>query len=114
EAEEAEPALETDGDIIATTVAIVEMMDELELDLVGVPTSYKDLPERYDGVTEIGMGMEPDMEIILSLIPTEVLTVTTLADYVQDSFSEADVPATYMNLDSVDNMYEEIEALGEK
>src|SRR5690625_3011663 len=116
EAEEAasEESQETDGDIIATTVAIVETMDELELDLVGVPTSYKDLPERYDGVTEIGMAMEPDMEIILSLKPTEVLTVTTLADYVQDSFSEADVPATYMNLDSVDNMYEEIEALGEK
>lgn len=112
--EEAEPALETDGDIIATTIAIVEMMDALELDLVGVPTSYKDLPARYEGVTEIGMAMEPDMEVILSLKPTDVLTVTTLAEYVQDSFSEADVPATYMNLDSVDNMYEEIEALGEK
>lgn len=112
--EEAEPALETDGDIIATTVAIVEMMDELELDLVGVPTSYKDLPARYEGVTEIGMAMEPDMEVILSLKPTDVLTVTTLADYVQDSFAQADVPATYMNLDSVENMYEEIEALGEK
>ncbi|MCF3943392.1 heme ABC transporter substrate-binding protein IsdE [Oceanobacillus alkalisoli] len=114
EAEEAEPALETDGDIIATTVAIVEMMDALELDLVGVPTSYKDLPARYDGVTEIGMAMDPDMETILSLKPTDVLTVTTLTDYVQDSFSETDVPATYMNLDSVENMYEEIEALGDK
>src|SRR5699024_2336558 len=40
-----ESELETDGDIIATTVAIVEIMDRLELDLVGVPTSYKDLPE---------------------------------------------------------------------
>lgn len=114
EAEEAEPALETDGDIIATTVAIVEMMDVLELDLVGVPTSYKEPPARYDGVTEIGMAMDPDMETILSLKPTDVLTVTTLTDYVQDSFSETDVPATYMNLDSVENMYEEIEALGEK
>jgi iron complex transport system substrate-binding protein len=113
-AEEEEAALETNGDIIATTVALVEITDALELDLVGVPTSYKDLPERYDGVTEVGMAMDPDLEIIMSLQPDEVLTVTTLTDYVQDSFTETDIPATYMNLDSVENMYEEIRALGEK
>lgn len=111
---EEEASLETDGEIIATTVAIVEMMDELELDLVGVPTTYKDLPERYDGVTEVGMAMDPDLEIILSLQPTEVLTVTTLTDYVEETFDQADVNANYMNLESVESMYEEILDLGER
>lgn len=112
--EEAETELETDGRIIATTVALVEIMDALELDLVGVPTTYKDLPERYDGVPEVGMAMDPDLEIILSLKPTEVLTVTTLTDYVNDAFSQSDIPATYTNLDSVESMYNEILSLGER
>lgn len=111
--EEAE-ALETDGDIIATTVALVEIMDELKLDLIGVPTTYKDLPERYEGLPEIGMAMSPDMELILSLKPTEVLTVTTLTDYVEKTFTETDTPATYMDLESVEGMYEGIQSLGEK
>ena len=112
-AEETE-ALETNGDIIATTVALVEIMDALELDLVGVPSTYKDLPERYDGLPEVGMAMSPDMERILSLKPTEVLTVTTLTDYVEETFTETDTPATYMDLESVEGMYDGIQSLGEK
>lgn len=111
---EEKTALETNGRIIATTVALVEIMDALELDLVGIPTSYKDLPARYEGVTEVGMAMDPDLEIILSLKPDEVLTVTTLTSYVNDAFSETDIPATYVNLESVENMYEEIIDLGER
>src|SRR5699024_7344365 len=87
-----ESELETDGDIIATTVAIVEIMDRLELDLVGVPTSYKDLPERYSDATEVGMAMDPDMEIIKSLKPTDVLSVTTLQADLEDSFKKTDTP----------------------
>lgn len=114
DAEAEEEVLETDGNIIATTVALVEIMDQLELDLVGVPTTYKDLPERYQGLPEVGLAMSPDMEMILSLKPTEVLTVTTLKDYVEETFTETDTPATYMDLESVEGMYEEIQSLGEK
>jgi len=112
--EESEATLETDGDIIATTVAIVEIADALELDLIGVPTSYKDLPERYDGVPEVGMAMDPDLELILSLKPDEILTVTTLTDYVEEKFDQADVNANYMNLESVEDMFAEIQDLGER
>src|SRR5699024_6109183 len=109
-----ESELETDGDIIATTVAIVEIMDRLELDLVGVPTSYKDLPERYSDATEVGMAMDPDMEIIKSLKPTDVLSVTTLQEDLEDSFEKTDTPVTFVDLESVEGMYDSILALGEK
>src|SRR5690625_3771847 len=116
EAEEAESedAQETDGDIIATTVALVEIMDKLELDLVGVPTSYKDLPERYADATEVGMAMEPDMEIIKSLKPTEVLSVSTLQADLESNFEKTDTPVTFVDLESVDGMYEAMLDLGEK
>jgi len=106
--------LETDGQIISTTVALTEIMDELELDLVGIPTSYKDLPERYKDLPEVGLAMDPDMELILSLKPTDVLTVTTLTSYVEEKFKQTDTPATYIDLESVEGMYEGIQYLGEK
>src|SRR5690625_3428154 len=62
---------ETAGQIISTTIALTEIMDALELELVGVPTSYKELPERYQGLPEVGMAAQPDMEIIKSLQPTD-------------------------------------------
>lgn len=100
--------------IVSTTVAITEIMDELELDLVGVPTSYKDLPERYADATEVGNPMGPDMEIVRSLQPTNVLSVTNLASDLQASFESSGVPATFLDLDSVDSMFDEILTLGEK
>jgi len=116
EAEEAasEESQETDGDIIATTVALVEIMDKLELDLVGVPTSYKDLPERYDGLPEVGMAMDPDMEIVKSLKPTDVLSVTTLQADLEDTFEKTDTPVTFIDLESIEGMYNAILDLGEK
>lgn len=105
-----------DHRIVATTVAIVEMMEALDLDLVGVPTSYKDLPERYTDAIEVGMAAEPDMEIIKSLQPTDVLSATTLdAEFdLEPVFENADVPVTFINIESIEGMYESITDLGEK
>src|SRR6185437_13106564 len=64
--------------IVATTVALTEIMDALDIDLVGVPSSYKDLPTRYTNAKKVGNPMSPDMELLLSLKPTEILSVTTL------------------------------------
>lgn len=107
---------ETNGRIVATTVALTEIMDELELDLIGVPTSYKDLPERYTNATEVGMAAEPDMETIRSLKPTDVLSVTTLQNEfnLDPVFENANVPVTFVNMESLDGMYKGIHDLGEK
>ncbi|WP_026907395.1 heme ABC transporter substrate-binding protein IsdE [Paucisalibacillus globulus] len=107
-------AKDSENRVISTTVALTEITDKLELDLVGVPTTYKDLPERYEGLPEVGLAMTPDMEMIRSLKPTDVLTVTTLTSYVEETFTNGNTPATYIDLASVDGMYESILALGEK
>lgn len=100
--------------IIATTVAVTEIMDALEIDLIGVPTSYKDLPTRFDGITEVGNPMSPDMELIMSLQPKEVMSVTTLKYDLESVFEDAGIETTYVNLESIDNMYDEIIQLGQK
>jgi len=113
EVEEEQPE-QTDERIVATTVAITEFMDVLEIDLVGIPSSYKNLPERYADATEIGNPMWPDMEIVMSLQPTNVLSVTTLKEDLETDFDKINAPATFLNLESVSSMLEEIEKLGEQ
>jgi len=104
-----------EGDrIVATTVALTEIMDALEIDLVGIPSSYKELPERYADAKEVGNPMGPDMETLLSLKPTEILSVTTLKYDLQEMFDERGIDMTYVNLESIDGMHNEILKLGEK
>ena len=106
---------EQDGyGIVATTVALTEIMDALEIDLVGVPSSYKELPERYADAKEVGNPMSPDMEMLLSLKPTEIFSVTTLKYDLQETFEERGIDMTYANLESIDAMHEEILKIGEK
>lgn len=111
--EETEAEEEEEHRIVATTVAATEMFDALELDLVGIPTSYKDLPERYDGLTKVGNPMSPDMELIKSLKPTDVYSVTTLQTDLEDVFNSVDVNGTFMDLQSVEGVLQELLNLGE-
>ena len=106
---------EQDSDrIVATTVAVTEIMDALEIDLIGIPTSYKDLPKRYDDATEIGNPMSPDMETIMSLKPTEVMSVSTLQYDLEPIFDDTGIGASYINLETLDDMQLEILSIGER
>lgn len=100
--------------IVATTVALTEIMDALEIDLVGVPSSYKELPERYTNAKQVGNPMSPDMELLLSLKPTEIMSVTTLEYDLAALFEERGIEMTYVNLESIDAMHREILTIGEK
>lgn len=99
--------------IVSTTVAVTEIMDALEIDLVGVPTSTKTLPARYDGLTPIGNPMSPDMEVVKSLHPTEVLSVSTLQYDLQPTFEKFGIKTDFLNLQSLGNMEETITRLGQ-
>ncbi|GGF88477.1 heme ABC transporter substrate-binding protein IsdE [Paenibacillus albidus] len=100
--------------IIATTVSSTEMMDLLDLDLVGIPTSTKVLPERYAQVEKVGNPMSPDMEKLKSLKPSEVLSVTTLKYELEPLFKSAGVEATFLDLTSLQNLEDSVVLLGEK
>lgn len=99
--------------IVSTTVAVTEIMDALEIDLVGVPTSTKTLPARYDGLTPIGNPMSPDMEVVKSLRPTEVLSVSTLQYDLQPTFEKFGIKTDFLNLQSLGSMEETITRLGQ-
>ncbi|HDR7797496.1 heme ABC transporter substrate-binding protein IsdE [Bacillus tropicus] len=105
---------ESKGRIVATTVAVTEIMDALEVDLVGVPTSSKTLPKRYKGLPEVGNPMSPDMEKVKSLKPSEVLSVTTLEYELKPVFDGVGMKANFLDLTSLKNMQNSISDLGKK
>ncbi|MEB9971309.1 heme ABC transporter substrate-binding protein IsdE [Bacillus cereus] len=100
--------------VVATTVAVTEIMDALEVDLVGVPTSSKTLPKRYKGLPEVGNPMSPDMEKVKSLKPSEVLSVTTLEYELKPVFDGVGMKANFLDLTSLKNMQSSISNLGKK
>ena len=100
--------------LVATSPAVAEICDGLELDLVGVCETSSSLPERYADVTTVGMAMNPDLEIIRSLNPDYVLSPSTLQNDLQPKYASIGVNSLFLNLKSVEGMYASIEDLGEK
>ena len=100
--------------LVATSPAVAQICNRLNLDLVGICQSSSELPERYDGVTTVGMAMNPDLEIIKSLDPDYILSPATLQNDLQPKYASIGVSSLFLNLKSVEGMYASIEGLGEK
>lgn len=113
-AEEEQGTEESEQRIIAGTVVVADILDKLDLDAIAVPETEKQLAKRFEGLPTIGNAMEPDMEIVKSLNPTEVLSVSTLEYDLQDKFKQLNIPVDFLNFQSVDAMFTEITTLGER
>ena len=94
--------------LVATSPAVVQICNRLDLDLVGICQSTSDLPERYGGVTTVGMAMNPDLEIIKSLDPDYILSPATLQNDLQPKYASIGVSSLFLNLKSVEGMYASI------
>lgn len=100
------------GGVIATSVAVTEILDALGVDVIGVPTTSYELPESTKGATEVGNPMSPDLEIIKSLNPSVVVSVDTLgSDYI-NLFKENNIPSEFVSLESLEGLKNAIDTLG--
>lgn len=106
--------VEEEHRIIAGTVVVATILDELNLDAVAIPDTVKDLPSRFDGLPNIGNAMNPDPEMIKSLNPTEVLSVSTLESDLKEPFEKLKIPADFLDLSSIESMMVEITELGDR
>ncbi|EFY03538.1 heme ABC transporter substrate-binding protein IsdE [Streptococcus dysgalactiae subsp. dysgalactiae] len=100
--------------IVATSVAVADICDCLNLDLVGVCDSkLYQLPKRYDEVKRVGLPMNPDMEVVASLKPTWILSPNSLQEDLEPKYQQLDTEYGFLNLRSVEGMYQSIKELGE-
>ena len=100
--------------VVATSVAVTEILDALGVKVSGVPTTSYELPESTEGAVEIGNPMSPDLEIIKSLNPTMVVSVDTLGSDYMNLFTENNIPSEFVSLESLDGLKEAITTLGER
>lgn len=113
-AKEKVAALSDEPRIVATSPAVAQICDRLDLDLVGVcSTTVSTIPERYEGLTEVGTAMAPDMEIMASLAPDWILSPSSLQSDLQPKYEAINTDWAFLNLKSVFGMYQSIEELVE-
>ncbi len=100
--------------IIATSPAVAEICDKLDLNLVGVcKSNVSKLPDRYKKTKKIGLAMNPDMEIMTSLKPDWILSPSSLQSDLEAKYKELHTDYAFLNLRSVSGMYRSIQELGE-
>lgn len=101
--------------IVATSAAVAQICEALDLDLVGVPETTTDsVPERYADVTTIGLPMSVDMEILASLEPDYVLSPTTLEEDLSSQYEAAGLNGYFLDLTSIEGLYESIDWMAEE
>ena len=110
----ASTAVEEDPRLVATSPATAQICDKLDLELVGVCTTSSTLPERYADLPTVGTAMSPDMEIVSSLNPDYVLSPNSLQSDLEPKYEAAGLNSIFLDLKSVEGMYDSIESLGEK
>lgn len=99
--------------IVATSAATLKVCDMLSLPLIARPKTAAEVPEKYQELPEIGSAMGPDVELIKSLRPTNILGPDTLRDVIEPKYEAAKLPYLFLNLRSVQGLYDSMALLGE-
>lgn len=100
--------------VVATSVAVTEILDKLGVKVSGVPTSSYDLPESTKDAVKVGNPMNPDLEIIKSLNPDVVVSVDTLGEDYKKLFTDNNIPSEFIDLTTLEGLKTSISTLGER
>ncbi|EOD00138.1 heme ABC transporter substrate-binding protein IsdE [Caldisalinibacter kiritimatiensis] len=98
---------------VAGTVAVVEMLDLLDVEMVGVPNSRYKLPESCNKAKRIGKPMTPDIEIIKSLNPDIFVSVSSLQPRLEKELKDSKIKSLFITNNSYDDMLDSIKILGD-
>ena len=100
--------------VVASSVAVVQILNALSVPMVGVPTSSYELPESVAQATKIGNAMSPDLEVIASLNPSVIVSVDSLSEDLKTQFETLKIESQFVNLSSYEGLLDSITALGER
>jgi len=94
----------TPAKVVTVSVGISELLNELGIVPVGVPTSSSKLPAAFDQVPRIGSSHQPDLEQIAKLQPDVILGPSSIKDNLEKSFKPANLKTAYLPVDSLEEM----------
>lgn len=99
--------------IASGTVAATQVMNELDIELVGVPQTSTELPERYSNLTEIGQAFSPNLEVVVSLESDLLVLDSNFEEKLDEQVKEYGVDTFYFNTTTFENFKNSIIELGE-
>lgn len=103
-----------DFKVAATSVAVMQICESLNISLVGIPeSSLVEIPDCYKEAVSLGSPMSPDMEILSTLSPDWVLSPSSLKNDLIPKYEAANLNYAFLNLKSVSGMYKSIFEMGE-
>ncbi|CEK37329.1 ABC transporter substrate-binding protein [Paraclostridium sordellii] len=109
-----EETIEKKPSVVAATVSGAQVLDKLDANVVGVPTTKMTLPEKLKGLPEVGQAMSPDLEIVASLEPDVFVMDNMFKEKVEESMKKYDLDTFYFDTSTYTNFLTSIEKLGAK
>lgn len=109
-----EETTEKKPSVVAATVSGAQVLDKLDANVVGVPTTKMTLPEKLKGLPEVGQAMSPDLEIVASLEPDVFVMDNMFKEKVEESMTKYDLDTFYFDTSTYTNFLTSIEKLGAK
>lgn len=101
-------------DVVAATVSATQVLDKLDANVIGIPTTKMPLPEKFKGLPEVGQSMSPDLEIVASLKPDIFVMDSMFKDSVEKSMKEYDLNTFYFETGTYTEFIASIEKLGQE
>lgn len=98
--------------VVTVSVAITEILNELGVLPVGVPTSSSKLPASVDQVPRVGSSHQLNLEQIAKLQPDVVLGPSSIKDSLEKSLKPTNLKTAYVPVDSLEELKVTTVALG--
>ena len=98
--------------VVAATVSGSQVLDKLDANVVGIPTTQLEMPEKFKGLPEVGQSMNPDLEVVASLNPDVFVMDNAFKDSVEKSLKEYDVNTFFLKTNTYTDYIKSIEELG--
>ena len=98
--------------VVAATVSGSQVLDKLDANVVGIPTTQLEMPEKFKGLPEVGQSMNPDLEVVASLNPDVFVMDNAFKDSVEKSLKEYDFNTFFLKTNTYTDDIKSIEELG--
>ena len=98
--------------VVAATVSGSQVLDKLDANVVGIPTTQLEMPEKFKGLPEVGQSMNPDLEVVASLNPDVFVMDNAFKDSVEKSLKEYDFNTFFLKTNTYTEYIKSIEELG--
>lgn len=100
--------------VVAGAVAVSQVLDKLDAEVIGIPTTKMEMPEKFKGLPEVGQSLNPDLEIVASLQPDVFVMDKMFKDKVEESMKDYDINTFFFDTTTYSNFLSSIEELGKE